>query len=145
MQELSGTGSNYATGEIIGYLKSLIITGMTSALGKSKIPILDAAANLGELAKEVKGNMESDLEQMGIALTNFNIENFSLPEELEKMLDKTTSMNMIRGSMDVYTQMAAADALRDAAKKSRYVRVCNGCWYGRWHGCRYGTDVWQRF
>ena len=116
MKELSGTGSTYETKDIIGYLRSLLITDMTTALGKSKLSILDMAANLGELASSVKVSIQDDIDRIGIILVNFNIENFSLPEELEKMLDKSTSLNMMRGNMDVYTQMAAADALKEAAK-----------------------------
>jgi len=116
MQQLSGSGSSYQTDDIVNYLRSLIITDMTTAFGKLKVPILEVAANLGELAEAVKSTLADDFDNMGVSLVNFNIENFSLPPELEKMLDTSASMNMMRGSMDVYTQMAAADALKDAAK-----------------------------
>ena len=45
----------------------------------------------------------------------FFIENISLPEEVEKMLDQRTSMGVI-GDMGKYTQFQAAQALRDAAQ-----------------------------
>ena len=116
VKELNSTNSSFKTEDINQYLRSLIITGITDALGESKIPILDLAANLVELGKVVTQGLEEDFKTMGLSLEKFNVENFSLPEELEKMLDKSTSMGMMRGNMDVYTQMAAADSMREAAK-----------------------------
>ncbi len=116
MQELSGTNSSFETGDIDAWLRSIIVTGITDTIAESNIPVLDMAANLLELGEIVQKALTPDLEKIGIELTKFNFENFSLPEHLEKVLDKTTELGMMRGSMDVYTQMAQADALRDAAK-----------------------------
>ncbi len=116
MQELSGTKSSYETGDIDEWLRSIVVTGITDTIAESKIPVLDMAANLLELGEIVTKSLAPDLEKIGIELTKFNFENFSLPQNLEKVLDKTTELGMMRGSMDVYTQMAQADALRDAAK-----------------------------
>ncbi|MCL2599502.1 MAG: SPFH domain-containing protein [Firmicutes bacterium] len=116
MQELSGSGRSYATSDIVDYLRSLLISKMTEAFGKSQVPILEAAANLGALANTVKTSIAPSMESLGIQVSEFNIENFSMPEELEKMLDKSTGLNMMKGNVDVYTQMAAADAMVAAAK-----------------------------
>ena len=113
---LNSTNSTYRTEDINQYLRSLVITGITDALGESKIPILDLASNLMELGKVVTSTLEEDFKSMGISLEKFNVENFSLPEGLEKALDKSTELGMMRGNMDVYTQMAAADSMREAAK-----------------------------
>ena len=53
---------------------------------------------------------------MGLELTGFNFESFSLPPELEKALDESTRLGMMRKNIDVYTQIAQADALKEAAK-----------------------------
>ncbi len=116
MQQLSGTNSTFETADIDDWLRSIVVTGITDTIAESKIPVLDMAANLMELGEVVKKALTPDLDKIGIELTKFNFENFSLPEHLEKVLDKTTELGMMRGNMDVYTQMAQADALRDAAK-----------------------------
>ncbi|MDR1138604.1 MAG: SPFH domain-containing protein [Clostridiales bacterium] len=116
MQELSGAGSTYKTDDILSYLRSLIATDITKALGKSNIPILDMASNIVEIGNIVVKGLQPDFKAMGLQLVKFNVENFSLPAELEKMLDRNASMNMIRGNVDVVQQMATADALKDAAK-----------------------------
>ena len=74
------------------------------------------AANLQELSKMVEGKVAEEFKGIGIKLTNFVFESFSLPEELEKALDKNTSLGMLRGNIDVYTQVETLEAMKEAAK-----------------------------
>lgn len=116
LKELSGSGKSYETEDITEYLRSMVVMGISDAIAESKIPVLDMAANLMELGDVVKNSLSSKLGEIGIKITQFNFENFSLPENLEKALDKQTELGMMRQNMDVYTQMAQADALKEAAK-----------------------------
>lgn len=116
MQELSGTNSTYETDDIIEYLRSMIVTNITDIVGDCGIPVLDMAGNLLEFGEKVRQLVAPKLDAIGIEITNFNFENFSMPENLEKALDKRTELAMMRSSMDVYTRMAQADAMVEAAK-----------------------------
>ena len=51
----------------------------------------------------------------GLSLDSFVVQNISLPEELQKMLDKRISVNMM-GGMQAYTQLQTADAIPLAAQ-----------------------------
>lgn len=116
MQNLSGTNTKFETTQISDYLRSMVVSGISDAIGESKIAVLDMAANLQELSKIVETKVASDFKEIGLELTNFVFESFSLPEELEKALDKNTSLGMMRGNMDVYTQMETLEAMKEAAK-----------------------------
>ncbi|MBQ8882932.1 MAG: SPFH domain-containing protein [Clostridia bacterium] len=116
MQELSGTGTSYETSDICDYLKSLLVTNISDAIGESGIPILDMAGNLLELSKFVKDRIQPTFNALGIELTQLSIENLTMPKEVEEALDKSATLGIMRGNLDAYTQMAQADALRDAAK-----------------------------
>lgn len=74
------------------------------------------AANLMELSDAVKKSLDKRFEEMGLELSDFNFENVSLPAELEKAMDESARLGMLRRNVDVYTQLAQADALKDAAK-----------------------------
>jgi hypothetical protein len=52
---------------------------------------------------------------MGISLSQFFVENISLPPEVEKALDKRSEMGVL-GNLDQYTKYQSAEAIRDAAK-----------------------------
>ena len=116
MQNLTGTLAKFETSQISDYLRSMVLSGISDAIGESKIAVLDMAANLQELSRIVETKVADDFKGIGLTLTNFVFESFSLPEELEKALDKNTSLGMLRGNMDVYTQMETLAAMKEAAK-----------------------------
>lgn len=116
MQNLSGTNTKFETTQITDYLRSMVVSGISDAIGESKIAVLDMAANLQELSKIVQTKVADDFKKIGLELTNFVFESFSLPEELEKALDKNTTLGMYRNNMDIYTQMETLEAMKEAAK-----------------------------
>ena len=116
MQNLSGTNTSFETTQITDYLRSIVLSGISDTIGESKIPVLDMAANLQELSKIVETKVADDFKSIGLELTNFVFESFSLPEELEKALDKNTTLGIFRNNMDVYTQMETLEAMKEAAK-----------------------------
>ena len=77
---------------------------------------LDLAANYKELGKKVEAHAKEEFDALGLKVSNFVIENLSLPEEVEKMLDERTKMGVIGDQMGTYTQYKAANAMGDAAK-----------------------------
>ncbi len=139
MQELSGTNSSFRTEDITSYIKSIVVSAISDALGESGIPILDMAGNLLELGEAVRRGMQPTFEKLGLELTNFVFENFSLPKELEEALDKNTSLGMMRGNMDVYTRMAQADALKEAAKNPGMAGATMGAGLGFGMGNMFGS------
>ena len=139
MQELSGTNSSFRTEDITGYIKSIVVSAISDAIGESGIPILDMAGNLLELGSAVRKAMQPTFENLGLELTNFVFENFSLPKELEEALDKNTSLGMMRGNMDVYTRMAQADALKEAAKNPGMAGATMGAGLGFGMGNMFGN------
>ena len=116
MQNLSGTNTNFETTDIVDYLRSMVVSGISDVIGESKIPVLDMAGNLQELSAVVENKMIQDFKSIGLKLTNFVFESFSLPEEIEKALDKNTSLGIFRNNMDVYTQIETLEAMKEAAK-----------------------------
>ena len=118
LKELSGARAAFRTEDITEHIRSLIVTMLSDALGESGVPVLDMTANLVELGDGVKASLDKRLAAVGIALSAFRFESVSLPPELEKALDENTRLNMMRGNIDVYTQMAQADAMKEAAKNA---------------------------
>ncbi len=116
MTELSGSHSTYRTEDISDHIRSMLVMAISDALGESGISVVDIAANLMELSDAVKASLEKRFSELGLELSDFNFENVSLPAELEKAMDENARLGMFRRNMDVYTRMAQADALKDAAK-----------------------------
>lgn len=117
LKEVFGTNQHFDTESISGQLKRTIISGITDLLGEAKIPALDLAMNYDELSEQAKNKLQPKFYEFGFELKTLIIENLSLPEEVEKVMDKRTSMGVL-GNLNQYTQYQAAEAIRDAAQNS---------------------------
>lgn len=115
IREIAGTNSHFVTEDIEGQLKRTLVSGLSDALGESKIAALDLASNYDEVGKFVRGKLTDQFKSYGLDLTSVVIENVSLPPEVEAAMDRRTSMGVI-GDAQRYTQFQAADAMRDAAQ-----------------------------
>jgi membrane protease subunit (stomatin/prohibitin family) len=113
--EIAGTDPHFQTDEITGQLRNILVSRFADALGESKIPMLDLAANYTEMGDLLKGKMVDEFDAYGISLTKFLIENISLPAEVEAVLDKRTQMGLV-GNMGTYTQFQTANAIADMAQ-----------------------------
>lgn len=114
LQEIAGTDGYFTTAEITDQLRNMIVSRFSSALGESNIPILDLAANYDDLGEYITAIISPEFKEYGIGLTKLLVENISLPEEVEKALDKKTSMGMI-GDLGKYVQFEGAQATSIAA------------------------------
>jgi len=113
--EVSGTREQYAVDDLDGQLRNLVIGSMTDLFGESGVPFIDMAANQEELGRTLKGRLEPVFDRYGLALDSFVVQNVSLPEELQKILDSRIGMNMI-GDMGRYTQYQVANSIPLAAQ-----------------------------
>ena len=84
-------------------------------MAESKIAALDLAANYNELSGGISNEIAKDFDEIGVDVTKFLIENISLPEEVEKALDKRTSMGVV-GDMGKYTQFQFANSLESSGQ-----------------------------
>ena len=73
------------------------------------------AANQVEFSNTMKAKLEPLFDRYGLALDSFVVQNVSLPEELQKILDTKIGMNMI-GDMGRYTQYQVANSIPLAAQ-----------------------------
>jgi len=115
LKEVFGTSSLFTVDGVEGQIKRTIVSGLSDALAESKIPALDLAANYDELSNYALKAINPKIASLGLTLCSFVIENISLPEEVEKTMDKRTSMGVL-GNLDQYAKYQAAEAMRDAAQ-----------------------------
>jgi len=114
-KEISGTRETYVVDDLDGQLRNLVIGAMTDLFGESGVPFIDMAANQIEFAAKMKTALEPVFDRYGLALDSFVVQNVSLPEELQKILDTKIGMNMI-GDMGRFTQYQVANSIPLAAQ-----------------------------
>jgi membrane protease subunit (stomatin/prohibitin family) len=112
--KISGTRDLYRSEDLEGQLRNTIVAKMTDTFATSKVPFLDMAANQAALGDKIKEQTAPAFADYGLELDTFVVENLSLPDELQKVLDQRISMNMI-GDMGKFTQYEVAQSIPIAA------------------------------
>jgi membrane protease subunit (stomatin/prohibitin family) len=112
--QIVGTHGVFKTGDVDDQLRSLVTSRFVDAVAEAKVPVLDLAARYDEIGAQIRGKMVADFAEWGIELTQFVIENIALPEEVEKALDKRSSMGVI-GDLGRYAQFQTAESIPIAA------------------------------
>src|SRR5215469_2576983 len=112
--KISGTRDTYMVGDLEGQLRNTIVGRITDTFAGSQVPFLDMAANQVALGEKIVGQLKPGFAELGLSLDNFVVENLSLPDELQKILDQRIGMNMV-GDMGRYTQYQVAQSIPVAA------------------------------
>ena len=115
LKELVATDPSFELYEISAQFRNVIVSRFIDALGASRIPMLDLAGNYDKVSKAAMEKVAPELAKMGVSLTQFFVENISLPPEVEAALDRRTQMGVL-GNLDQYTKFQSAEAIRDAAR-----------------------------
>ncbi len=114
LKEVFGTSAYMTVDGVTGQIKRTLVSGLSDAIAQSKIPALDLAANYDELSQYALQSLSPRIAALGLKLESFVIENISLPDEVEKAMDRRTSMGVV-GNLNQYAQFQAAEAMREAA------------------------------
>ncbi|HEV2485670.1 MAG TPA: SPFH domain-containing protein [Terracidiphilus sp.] len=112
--QISGTRETYFVNDLEGQLRDTIVARMTEIFAASDLSFLDMTANQAALSGKILEQMKPAFTTFGLELDQFVVENISLPEELQKLLDQRIGMNMV-GDMGRLTQFTAAESLPIAA------------------------------
>ena len=112
--QVSGTREQYMVSDLDGQLRNTIVSSISDLFGQSSIPFLDMAANQDELGSQIKQKLDLEFKRIGLAIDTLQVQNVSLPDELQKVLDQRISMGLI-GDMSKFTQYQTAQSIPIAA------------------------------
>ena len=109
--EISGTRDTYTALELDGQLRGLMLQHISDAVASSGVAFLDLAANQVEFAKALQTATAPSFAAIGLKLEGVTLQNVSLPEELQKILDQKIGMGMVGGDMGKFMQYQTAQAI----------------------------------
>ena len=112
--QVAGTRDAYFASDLEGQLRTAIVAGMTNTFANSDVSFLDMAANQATLGAQIAAELKPTFAGLGLELSQFVVENVSLPEELQKVIDGRIGVGMA-GDLGKYTQLQAAESLGVAA------------------------------
>lgn len=114
--EISGTRGSYGVTDLDGQLRGLVLQNISQAIASSGIPFLDLAANQQTFAQALARQLTPEFEKIGLKLEGMTVQNVSLPEELQKVLDQKIGMGMVGGDMGKFMQYQTAQAIPKMAE-----------------------------
>ena len=116
--EISGTRENYTVDDLDGQLRGLILQHISTAIAASGVPFLDLAANQMIFADALTKDLSPALEKLGLKLEGMTVQNVSLPEELQKILDQKIGMGMVGNDMGKFMQYQTAQSIPKFAESA---------------------------
>ena len=117
IREVLGTQKKFLQDDINDYLSSFLVEAFSVILGEINVPIIDLAMQYNKLSNLIQLKANIKAKEIGIKFSNVNIENISLPENVEKLIDEQSGIGMASQDMEGFIQYQSARAIRDAAKQ----------------------------
>lgn len=112
--KVSGTRPLFRVEDLQDQLRSVIEVAISSRLGQGDIPALDLAGQQARVSEEIRPFMAQHFTPLGLKLTGFLLQKVTLPEGVEKALEKNAAANSI-DNMQKYTQFQMAESIGAAA------------------------------
>lgn len=110
-KEYAGTYPELSIHEFQHQIRDFIAPKFGEALALLNLPLLDISRNLSLLNQSIEPLIAPYFEEFGIAITQFTVTSFNLPEEVTGYYDKVTGMNMVGNDLDKFQQFNTALAL----------------------------------
>lgn len=111
--KIVGTTGSYRSSEIEERLRSMLLSKLADLLGETtgKKSVVELIGLTEELGAGVRAKAQDDFSAIGMTLKSFYIGNL---KPSDKSAEELRAMGML--DMQTYTQLQAADAMRDAAQ-----------------------------
>ncbi len=109
--EVSGTRERYEVTDLEGQLRGLVLQNISNAIAASGIPFLDLASNQLMFAQALTAQLAPEFAKIGLKLEAMTVQNVSLPEDLQKVLDQKIGMGMVGNDMGKFMQYQTAQAI----------------------------------
>ena len=113
VNQIVGAQGYYRTGDIENRLRTMLLSKLQDLLGETaaKSNVMELIAQTNELSAGVRAMTQDDFKAIGLTLKSFYIGNL---KPSSKSAEELRAMGVL--DMQTYTQLQAADAMRDAAQ-----------------------------
>jgi membrane protease subunit (stomatin/prohibitin family) len=114
IRQIVGTDGNFTTSEIEDNLRGKIGSRIKEVLPEAGIPVIDLESKVIQLGEALKERIAPAIAEFGLELTEVQVQDVGLPDEVEKAIDKAGAMRAV-GNLQAYTQYETAASINDAA------------------------------
>jgi len=116
MREIFGSKGIVMTYDIVEYLSSMAAEAFSTTVGAAAMSVLDLAAGYSTLSAAMEEKLNGQIQVIGIRFSDVIVENISLPDNVEKLIDEQSGIGIVKNNMEAFVQYHTARAMRDAKK-----------------------------
>lgn len=110
IDKIAGIKNQFTIEEVKERIISILDQLLMKWIVKEGKDMFNLQANSFDISKGICEDLDMEMSKIGIEITNFNIANFSYPEEVQKMINKVASQSMV-GDINKYQQIGVTDAM----------------------------------
>ncbi|WP_310601636.1 SPFH domain-containing protein [Anaerosporobacter sp.] len=110
IDKIAGVRNSYVVEDVKLRITSILDQLLMKWIVKEGKDMFNLQAMSFDIAKGIKEDLDMQLFDSGITITNFQIMSFNYPESVQKMIEKTASHSMI-GNMNTYQQVSMVDGI----------------------------------
>jgi excisionase family DNA binding protein len=111
LRDVAGADHDFTVDEFVETMRSRVVSVFSDAIASSGIPVFDVAGRYGELGAALLPLVNPVvMAKYGLEVVSFVVENVSVPEEVERAIDKRSSMAAI-GDLNEYVKFQMAQGM----------------------------------
>ena len=114
IDKVAGVKKQYTTDEVRERVLSMLNQLLLRWIVREGKDMFNIQANAVEISQGILGELNTEMQKIGLAATSFQIDSVSYPEEVQKMVTKVASQSMVC-DMGRYQQMAMIDAMTNTS------------------------------
>lgn len=113
--DLVGTKAEFTVADIEENLRGKVGSRIKEIMPEAGIPVIDLEGQITLLGTRLKERIAGDFAQFGLELTEVQVQDVGLPEEVERAIDQQGAMRAV-GNLHQFAQYQAGQAMREAAQ-----------------------------
>lgn len=116
IDKIAGVKDHYLVEDVKLRITSILDQLLMKWISKEGKDMFNLQANAFEIAKGIKEDLDMQILDNGMTITGFNIMSFNYPEEIQDMINKVASHNMV-GDLGKYQQVSMTDGISSGKVK----------------------------
>ncbi|MGG4196426.1 SPFH domain-containing protein [Paenibacillus jamilae] len=110
IDKIAGVKESYLVEDVKLRITSILDQLLMKWIAREGKDLFDLQANAFDIARGMKEDLDMEVMDQGMTITGFQVMSFNYPEEIQDMITKTASYEMI-GDMQKYQQVAMTDGI----------------------------------
>ena len=116
IDKIAGVKNSYLIEDVKLRIISILDQLLMKWITKEGKDMFNLQANAFDIAKGIKEDLDMEIMDNGMTITGFNIMSFNYPEEIQEMINKVASHNMV-GDLGKYQQVSMVDGISSGKVK----------------------------